>query len=298
MVSSLESGPRAGAALPAPWTRADKSDTTFFRHSIVLIDSLVLIVPSGPTTMHDHLTERHAAPACHRTRFAAPILLALLAVTAVSAQPFKFTPGPFEPELLEADQRIQSNFTGFVFNFANATKTDGGTPNGSLKSSQVQSNPFLTTLPGRGNGQTLVTMGPCAGNTPHTHPRGSEISFMVSGEVDFGMVEENAGDNALHLRRIKAGETIHIPQAIMHFSHNPHCFPAQFLANFGERDPGASSDAPCLSPAAVCCKPAPVQSAWPAMIRASSTATASCCCNNAQSCDAHPLSDIVTRCMC
>jgi len=38
-------------------------------------------------------------------------------------------------------------------------KTDGGTPNGSLKSSQVQSNPFLTTLPGRGNGQTLVTMG-------------------------------------------------------------------------------------------------------------------------------------------
>ena len=44
-----------------------------------------------------------------------------MAVTAVSAQPFKFTPGPFEPELLEADQRIQSNFTGFVFNFANAT---------------------------------------------------------------------------------------------------------------------------------------------------------------------------------
>ena len=42
---------------------------------------------------------------------------------------------------------------------ANSQKTDGGTPNGSLKSSQVQSNPFLTTLPGRGNGQTLVTMG-------------------------------------------------------------------------------------------------------------------------------------------
>ena len=26
---------------------------------------------------------------------------------------------------------------------------------------------------------------------------------------------------------------------ILHFSHNPNCAPAQFLANFGERDPGA-----------------------------------------------------------
>ena len=116
-----------------------------------------------------------------------------------------------------------------------AQKTDGGTPNGSLKSSQVGQNPFLTTLPGRGNGQTLVTVGapgssmscatqhnnissyqllsdcdrtlvpvqldvirrqhckltvaalhaagPCAGNTPHTHPRGSEISYITEGEV-------------------------------------------------------------------------------------------------------------------
>ena len=40
-----------------------------------------------------------------------------------------------------------------------AQKTDGGTPNGSLRSSQVSQNPFLTSLPGRGNGQTLVTMG-------------------------------------------------------------------------------------------------------------------------------------------
>ena len=31
-------------------------------------------------------------------------------------------------------------------------------------------------------------------------------------QIDFGMVEENAGNNALHLRRISKGETIHIPQ--------------------------------------------------------------------------------------
>ena len=27
--------------------------------------------------------------------------------------------------------------------------------------------------------------GPCSGNTPHTHPRGSEISFITEGEVGF-----------------------------------------------------------------------------------------------------------------
>ena len=28
-----------------------------------------------------------------------------------------------------------------------------------------------------------VGAGPCSGNTPHTHPRGSEISYMTEGEV-------------------------------------------------------------------------------------------------------------------
>ena len=38
-------------------------------------------------------------------------------------------------------------------------KTDGGTPNGQLVSNQVGQNPYLTSLPQRGNGQTLVSMG-------------------------------------------------------------------------------------------------------------------------------------------
>ena len=48
-------------------------------------------------------------------------LLGCLAFTAVGAQPFTFTPGPFQPELTEADQRPQDNYTGFVFDFSNAT---------------------------------------------------------------------------------------------------------------------------------------------------------------------------------
>jgi quercetin dioxygenase-like cupin family protein len=65
-----------------------------------------------------------------------------------------------------------------------ATETDGGGGNGSsLRSNQVSQNPFLSSLPGDGNGQTLVTLAPCSGNTVHTHPRGSEISFVTYGEM-------------------------------------------------------------------------------------------------------------------
>jgi hypothetical protein len=45
-------------------------------------------------------------------------MIGLMAAAAVSAQPFTFTPQPFAGELQEAMQRVQSNFSGFVFNFA------------------------------------------------------------------------------------------------------------------------------------------------------------------------------------
>ena len=31
-------------------------------------------------------------------------------------------------------------------------------------------------------------------------------------QIDFGIVEENAGDNKLHMRRVSKGMTIHVPQ--------------------------------------------------------------------------------------
>ena len=58
--------------------------------------------------------------ACRRS-YVALGLLGLVALTAVSAQPFKFTPAEYQPELTEAAQRVKSNYTGFVFDFANAT---------------------------------------------------------------------------------------------------------------------------------------------------------------------------------
>ena len=43
----------------------------------------------------------------------------------------------------------------------------------------------------------------------------------------------------LTLRTIRESKPVTGVAGLMHFSHNPTCQPAQFLANFGERDPGA-----------------------------------------------------------
>ena len=49
------------------------------------------------------------------------------------------------------------------------------------------------------------------GNTPHTHPRGSEISTLLYGAIEFGMIEENVNRNQLIIANITANTTIHIP---------------------------------------------------------------------------------------
>ena len=55
-----------------------------------------------------------------------------------------------------------------------------------------------------------------ASNTPHTHPRGSEISTVLSGSINFGMIEENALANMLRIHpQLSVGQTIHIPQGLL-----------------------------------------------------------------------------------
>jgi oxalate decarboxylase/phosphoglucose isomerase-like protein (cupin superfamily) len=65
----------------------------------------------------------------------------------------------------------------------------------------------------------------------------------------FGMVEESTPQgNVLVNRHVRAGQTIHIPQGLQHFSHNPTCLGAQFLANFATADPGAPLAIVALQP--------------------------------------------------
>jgi len=144
--------------------------------------------------------------------------------------------------LTELQQRENFDADDFVFKFEETTDK---TPFGDLRPMFVDFNAALATLPGDGASQNLVTVGPCAINQPHTHPRGTEISHVTEGELFFGFVEENGGRSFIG-GNVKNGQTVIVPQGLIHFAQNLGCKEAQFIASFPHRDPGTQTTAPAF----------------------------------------------------
>ncbi|KAL8733643.1 MAG: hypothetical protein Q9166_002053 [cf. Caloplaca sp. 2 TL-2023] len=101
--------------------------------------------------------------------------------------------------------------TSFKFDFDNPpekTKSEG--KGGHTIRADRQSFPPLVVT---GISMTLGFLGPCGFNTPHTHPRSSEINVVVQGSL------QNGG--------------------ALHTEFNPNCDDAIFVAGFASEDPGA-----------------------------------------------------------
>lgn len=75
-------------------------------------------------------------------------------------------------------------------------------------------------------------------NTPHTHPRATEILYLVSGEIEAGFIEEN-GARFVHNVLTKGQGTL-FPQGSIHYQLNTGCDPALFVAALNDEDPGTS----------------------------------------------------------
>ncbi|KAF5803180.1 hypothetical protein HanRHA438_Chr06g0277601 [Helianthus annuus] len=80
-------------------------------------------------------------------------------------------------------------------------------------------------------------------NTPHTHPRATEIFFVLEGELDVGFITT---ENKLFSKRIKKGEIFTFPRALIHFQINKGKVPAAALAAFNSQMPGLQSVANAL----------------------------------------------------
>ena len=79
---------------------------------------------------------------------------------------------------------------------------------------------------------------PCGMNTPHTHPRATEILYLVTGEMEAGFIEENGArfvDNIL-----TKGQGTLFPQGSIHYQINTGCDPVLFVAALNDEDPGTT----------------------------------------------------------
>ena len=88
---------------------------------------------------------------------------------------------------------------------------------------------------------TIGFLGPCGRNTPHTHPRATEINFSLNTTLRAGFLAEN-GARFVTIDLAPGSATV-FPQGAIHFEMNPSCEPAMFVAGFNGEDPGVQQQA-------------------------------------------------------
>ncbi|KAF8015441.1 hypothetical protein BT93_H1066 [Corymbia citriodora subsp. variegata] len=160
-----------------------------------------------------------------------------------------------DPDLLQdvcvADLASGVKVNGFAcketFNatdfFSEALAKPGLTNNsmGSLvTAANVQKIPGLNTL---GISLSRIDYAPGGLNPPHTHPRATEMVFVLEGELDVGFITTA---NALVSKSIKKGEIFVFPRGLVHFQKNNGKVPAAVIAAFNSQLPGTQSIAVTL----------------------------------------------------
>ncbi|CAA0810948.1 Germin-like protein subfamily 2 member 4 [Striga hermonthica] len=104
----------------------------------------------------------------------------------------------------------------------------------------VQVIPGLNTL---GVSLSRIDYAPGGLNPPHTHPRATEIVFVLYGELDVGFITTA---NVLVAKTIKKGDAFAFPKGLVHYQKNNRQEPAAVISAFNSQLPGTQSIAATL----------------------------------------------------
>ncbi|XP_059311219.1 nectarin-1-like [Lycium ferocissimum] len=104
----------------------------------------------------------------------------------------------------------------------------------------VQGIPGLNTL---GVSMARIDFAPGGINPPHTHPRATEMIYVLYGTLDVGFITTA---NVLVSKRIVQGEVFVFPRGLVHFQKNNGKVPAAVIAGFNSQLPGTQSLATTL----------------------------------------------------
>jgi quercetin dioxygenase-like cupin family protein len=96
----------------------------------------------------------------------------------------------------------------------------------------VEKLPGLNTL---GVSMSRVNYAPWGVNPPHTHPRATEIIYVLEGCLDVGFVT-TAGK--VFARTVSKGELFVFPRGLVHFQKNNGGTPAVAISAFNSQLPG------------------------------------------------------------
>jgi hypothetical protein len=96
-----------------------------------------------------------------------------------------------------------------------------------------------------GVAMTMGFLGPYDFNTPHVHPRSSEINVVVQGRLGTQFITEN-GVDAIEINYLSQNMMTVFPPGSTHVEYNPDCTNATFVAGFANEDPGVEQVAQTL----------------------------------------------------
>ncbi|KAK8489917.1 hypothetical protein V6N13_003019 [Hibiscus sabdariffa] len=109
-----------------------------------------------------------------------------------------------------------------------------------VTASNVEQIPGLNTL---GVSLARIDYLPGGLNPPHTHPRATEIVFVLEGALDVGFITTA---NKLFTKSIKKGEVFVFPKGLIHFQKNNGNVPAAVIAAFNSQLAGTQGIAAAL----------------------------------------------------
>ena len=110
------------------------------------------------------------------------------------------------------------NVCQFVFDFLHSA---AGETDGAGGHTVAASSANFPAVIGNGMAMTIGFLGPCALNTPHTHPRATEFNFVVNGTLQAGFLEENGA--RFIMNDVPAGSATIFPKGAIHFEMNTGC---------------------------------------------------------------------------
>ncbi|KAJ6577729.1 RmlC-like cupin domain-containing protein [Mycena capillaripes] len=121
----------------------------------------------------------------------------------------------------------------FLFNFFDPAAKAATGAGGKIVTANAATFPAVI---GNGAAMAVGFLDGCAMNTPHTHPRATEMQYSVNGTIRTGMITEN--NARFIMTEIQPGGMTVFPQGSIHFQVNEGCDPAMFVAAFNSEDPG------------------------------------------------------------
>ncbi|XP_027353481.1 rhicadhesin receptor-like isoform X2 [Abrus precatorius] len=132
----------------------------------------------------------------------------------------------------DAAKVTPSDFFSDILAKPGATNTTYGSI---VTGANVEKIPGLNTL---GVSLSRIDYAPGGLNPPHTHPRATEIVFVLEGQLDVGFITTA---NVFISKTIYKGEIFVFPKGLVHFQKNNAKEPASVIAAFNSQLPGTQS---------------------------------------------------------